>query len=74
MWSGDRGVIGLVPKAARPGDFCSVIYGCDVPIVLRQWADGYKVIGEAYLHGFMRDEALRLVDEGTLAEQDLKLY
>lgn len=32
--------------------------GCNVPIILRPFsAGGYRVIGEAYVHGFMNSEA-----------------
>ena len=52
------GNFGLVPCAARKGDIVVVFLGCDKPLVLRPTGSRYKIVGEAYLDGFMEGEAL----------------
>jgi hypothetical protein len=54
------GHIGMAPCRVRKGDQICVLFGCNIPLILRQRknADLYEVIGECYLHGFMDGEAL----------------
>lgn len=52
---------GLVPRGVKGGDLVCIIYGCNVPVILRQIEkDGktfYRLIGESYVHGAMDGEA-----------------
>lgn len=50
--------IGMVPCRARKGDQVWVLLGCSIPLVLRRWEhkEGFQVIGECYLHGYMNGE------------------
>jgi len=64
-------LFGLAPQQARMGDKICLLYGCSVPVVLREcqggvsrlcWLDQktrsfYEIIGEAYVDGFMNGEA-----------------
>jgi len=36
----------------------AVVFGCGSPVVLSSQGDAYRVIGEAYLKGFMEGELL----------------
>ncbi|EME40089.1 hypothetical protein DOTSEDRAFT_158763 [Dothistroma septosporum NZE10] len=55
----NTGHVGMVPQTARKNDIVCVLFGCSVPMVLRPVGDGtHKVVGEAYVHGFMDGEAL----------------
>ncbi|RSM04864.1 hypothetical protein CEP52_006564 [Fusarium oligoseptatum] len=40
-----KGYIGLCPPSARPGDEVAILFGAPVPIVLREFDEGYVVIG-----------------------------
>ena len=42
-----KGLLGLGPEEARPGDVVTVILGCSVPMLLRKVEDRYEVLGEA---------------------------
>lgn len=47
--------IGLVPKEAQEGDIICILFGCTVPVVLRQHEEGpdnilEEFIGECYIH------------------------
>ncbi len=55
-----EGRMGLVPGAALKGDLIAIILGADVPFVLRTTSMGrYVLIGECYIHGIMKGEAIR---------------
>ena len=54
----EDGRIGVAPEETSTGGEIVVILGCNSPIVLRPTAQGYLVIGECYLHGYMQAESL----------------
>lgn len=64
------GYIGLGPIMARQGDHVCILYGCSVPLILREVQGGLSLVGEAYVHGLMDGEALALLDEGRLREKE----
>jgi hypothetical protein len=52
------GYLGPVPEGTREGDSVCILLGAGVPFVLR-FDDGYwRLVGEAYIYGLMRGEAL----------------
>ncbi|KAH8820671.1 heterokaryon incompatibility protein-domain-containing protein [Xylogone sp. PMI_703] len=58
-----RGYAGMVPGAAQVGDEVCIFTGGNVPFILRKGESQeekitYRLIGEAYIHGFMHGEAL----------------
>jgi len=56
-----NGHFGSMPHNADPGDIVCVVYGRHVPYVVRPCGEGrYTLIGDCYLHGFMRGEAMSL--------------
>ena len=57
----EKGRYGLAPMIAQAGDICCVLLGATVPFIVRRTdtEDHFKFIGEAYVHGIMRGEALR---------------
>jgi hypothetical protein len=61
----------LGPSIAKPGDICSVLFGVTVPFISRK-ADGashYKLVGEAYIHGLMRGEAVNNIRKDEQREE-----
>ncbi|SCV57500.1 uncharacterized protein FFB14_15174 [Fusarium fujikuroi] len=57
----DIGLIGYVPMRAKKGDLVCILYGSDVPFVVKKEAEGkYSLVGECYMHGIMEGEALEL--------------
>jgi hypothetical protein len=57
--------LGIVPETSENGDLVCIIFGCSVPIVLRQMErdDGgahFEVVGECYVHGMMDGGRSRL--------------
>lgn len=56
----EKGYVGLGAASVQPGDKVFVFPGGLVPFVLRTSAEGcYRLVGEAYVHGIMRGEALK---------------
>ncbi|KAI1116436.1 heterokaryon incompatibility protein-domain-containing protein [Nemania sp. NC0429] len=53
-----NGLIGLAPPNSVPGDRVALLQGGRVPVVLRQGVDGYRLVGEAYVHGAMYGELM----------------
>ena len=47
-----------VPHQAAAGDIIAIVNGCKTPLVLRRHPDGFKLIGECYVHGIMFGEVL----------------
>ncbi|KAI0873609.1 heterokaryon incompatibility protein-domain-containing protein [Hypoxylon argillaceum] len=50
------GLVGLAPPDSVPGDRLALLQGGRVPVALRQDGDGYRLVGEAYVHGAMYGE------------------
>ena len=64
-----HGGMGIAPKVTRPGDQVVVIYGCPLPLVVRQREDGaYWLIGPCYLYGMMKGKAIEKREELGLQE------
>lgn len=83
-----RGYMGLCLSSSRRGDSIVVLYGGSVPYILRrcghaseQEDDTFKVpssiqfefIGECYVHGMMRGEAIDLAEAGVFEEKAFEL-
>lgn len=68
------GWLALLPEYTQRGDIIAVLFGCSFPVVLRP-LDGcnYEYIGEAYVHGIMDGEAIDLLQQRELKEQDIVL-
>lgn len=53
------GRVAFLPPMARKGDLICILYGSEVPYLLRPRMDGnYVVVGECYANGIMHGEAL----------------
>lgn len=62
----NEGIVGMAPCRAREGDIVAVLFGCNIPLVLRGIGqDCWQVIGEAYAHGFMNGEVAGSIERGT---------
>jgi hypothetical protein len=69
----EDGQMGIGPSDIRIGDWVCILYGGDVPYVLRpQGKVEYKFIGESYVHGFMNGEALGKITEESLEDFSIR--
>lgn len=65
----ERDSIGLAPPEAEEGDMICMLWGCSVPVILRDLGgQKCKLIGECYVHGIMHGEFL----EKHMGIEDLK--
>ena len=81
--SQDEELFGLAPQQARIGDKICLLYGCSVPVVLRECQGSvgtlyfhdektksfYEIVGEAYVDGFMHGEAFEGEDGQKIEAQ-----
>jgi hypothetical protein len=58
-----NGFLGVGPLGAKTGDVVVVLFGADVPFVLRPVSAGYKLLGECYVHSIMHGEVLSVLRE-----------
>jgi hypothetical protein len=55
----EKGYLGVASMYAEPGDSVCVLFGGQVPFVLRGGPDSWKLVSECYVHGFMDGEAMK---------------
>ncbi|KAK4064350.1 hypothetical protein Trihar35433_7867 [Trichoderma harzianum] len=72
------GYYGLAHRLIREGDVCCVFPGLRVPFVLRPVGRNggglaYKLVGDAYVHGVMRGEALTMLKGGEAVLQMIRI-
>jgi hypothetical protein len=74
----ESGYFGLGPAAIGGwGDrdmLCCVFFGASVPFILQKHEHIYRLVGEAYVHGFMNGEAIEMWKRGELEEVDFQLF
>ena len=66
---------GIAPSRAKVGDLIVILLGCRVPVVLSPINKddprcGFRLIGEAYLHGMMDGEVLDLAEYASYRSTD----
>ncbi|KAH6659958.1 heterokaryon incompatibility protein-domain-containing protein [Truncatella angustata] len=61
------------PESVQPGDQVFVMFGCNLPILLRPKDMNYTHIGPSYVVGFMEGEAMLAIKDGTKVAQKLEI-
>lgn len=71
----DDGSKGLCPVGTKPGDIVVILYGGDVPYVLREarTESHYTFVGECYLDGRMHKNLLTPFEEAEIPREDFVL-
>ncbi|EON62965.1 hypothetical protein W97_02191 [Coniosporium apollinis CBS 100218] len=69
-----RGYLGLGPRVLQEGDLCCILYGATMPFILRRRDDHYILLGQSYIHGIMRGEAMEMLRNGELQEQTFEIH
>lgn len=59
----------LGPAAAEMGDVVCVLFGSKVPFCLRPIGKHYLLVGECYVHGLMKGEAMDMLAHNELREK-----
>ena len=68
-----NGLIRWVPSIALPGDKIAILFGCDMPLVLRTRSGKYEVIGGCFVDGLMNGEIAEEVESGSLVPEMITL-
>lgn len=58
----DYGFVGIGPSDMQEGDVVSVMFGADMPFILRSYGVFQTLVGAAYVHGIMRGEGVAYYD------------
>ena len=74
VFIGENGLCGLVPDHAERRDLICVLFGCDVPVVLRREADHFTFIGECYVRGLMYGEAIGALERGDVISKQFEIF
>lgn len=69
-----EGYIGLALEDAEVGDCVCLVWGAEVPFVLRKVDGQYKLIGECYCHGIMDGEGIKELEEGRIKVEEFRLH
>jgi hypothetical protein len=69
-------IVGLIPRYAQVGDRLCILYGCSVPVVLRNHSWGgdhcWQLIGEAFVYGFMGGEGISSMSPAMLKSAEVE--
>jgi hypothetical protein len=49
LFVSQTGMVGLAPEWTKTGDLVCILFGCNVPVILREQDDNYVFIGERYV-------------------------
>jgi hypothetical protein len=66
--------IGVAPDFARPGDWVCMLFGCRVPVILRQRGDGsFMFVGDAYVYQAKDGDVLKELEAGRCQLRNFNL-
>lgn len=68
-----QGLMGTAPLTARPGDFICVFPENNAPVLLRRKGCDYQLIGECFVEGLMKGEAIEWAEKGLITPADITL-
>ena len=77
--SPEHDILGLCPRETKKQDIVCILFGCSVPVILREHKiEGdthFELVGEAYVHGKMDGEAMAdYEDEKTQGKRLFRLH
>lgn len=68
FFKSSKGYYGLARSQVLPGDQICILFGADVPFIIRPLGNEYLLIGEAYVHGLMHGELFQKTQAISEAE------
>lgn len=69
----ESGFMGIGMEAIREGDQVCVLFGGITPFILRKQDETHILIGECYVEGLMKGEAIDLLQSGQLMDEEFRL-
>lgn len=74
MITTNTGHVGMAPATIELTDKICIVIGCSMPVVLRPVEnERYEVVGECYVDGFMKGEAMEALDSGKYKLESITL-
>ncbi|XDG05597.1 hypothetical protein ABKA04_005212 [Annulohypoxylon sp. FPYF3050] len=73
LFSTRKGYLGLGPDCHK-GDLVCLMFGGEVPFVLRPKDGYYQLVGDAYVHGIMDGEAMRLYNPLDMNKRQFEIH
>jgi len=61
-----HGFTGIGAPNVQKGDKICVLLGCDIPLIIRQVNNHYVVVGDCFVYGIMKGEAMKDIEESKL--------
>lgn len=65
--------VGLGTGSMTQGDIVVIPLGCSTPVILHPEGDGYRFVGDVYIHGYMYGRAVEECDAGD-SERQVRSY
>lgn len=69
----NQGSMGLDPDSVQRGDLVCIFGGVDTPLIIRAVDGGWRLVGEAYVHGIMDGESVNSSISRTDTDEDFIL-
>ena len=72
----EKGYMGLAPPECEEGDKIAILFGSDVPFVLRRSTgniEEFELVGEAHVQDIMDGEVIQLLDAGGLESRTFRI-
>ncbi|KAJ9145309.1 HET-domain-containing protein [Pleurostoma richardsiae] len=66
---GTERLVGLGSRYVSVGDIVCILFGCSVPVILKERDGKFKLMGEAYVYGKMDGEAFAGMDLSVIQSQ-----
>jgi hypothetical protein len=70
----EKGYIGLGGFYAQKGDLIYVLFRCSMPMIIREVGGHYILIGECYVHRIIDGEAITMLKDGKLVQEEFVLH
>lgn len=67
-----KGYVGLAHAQSVIGDKICLLMGCTMPMILRPYEGGYRLVGETYVHGIMDGEFWYKQSKGAMETFNIK--
>lgn len=64
----------MCPQNTERGDIVCVFLGDSMPVILRSVDRHFQFVGECYVHGIMRGEAMDDLKKGVYDTNDFELH
>jgi hypothetical protein len=65
----EKGLYGFGPDLVKPGDRCCVLFGIDVPMILRPCGQCFQILGESYISELMDGQIKDMLARGEVVEK-----